>query len=288
MKRYTTLKVGGKADLICYPPSGERLQRMIRYLDEQGLSFLVIGRGSNLLVRDGGIRVPVIRLAHGFGTIREARRHGGDVLVAVGAGATVAKWIRYCVREGLKGSEFLSGIPGSIGGALSMNAGAVGKEIKDITESITYMTRRGGIDTKDRDDLRFGYRSVHLPPRSIVLKATFRLKQHTPDAVRRTVSKNMKWRLRHFPLTYPCAGSVFLNPEGLYAGKLIDEAGLKGAKMGNAQISKRHANFIVNLGGATSGDVLNLMALAQKRVFERAAIRLTPEVKIIGDPPKDP
>jgi UDP-N-acetylmuramate dehydrogenase len=287
MKRYTTFGIGGKADLICYPGSGEHVRHVVQFLDECGLPFLVVGSGSNLLVRDGGIRIPIIRLTEGFGSIWKVARQRRDVVVAAGAGVTLKKWTEYCIQEGFAGSEFLCGIPGSIGGALTMNAGTMGTEIKDITKAVTYIAPGGTVETRDREELTFGYRHLALPPQSIILQATFNLREEPPRFVTRAMKKNMKWREDAFPSGHPSAGCIFLNPAGGAAGKLIDKAGLKGTRIGKAQISEKHANFIVNLGGATAEDVLSLIALAKKRVFERSGIRLIPEVRIVGEPFED-
>jgi UDP-N-acetylmuramate dehydrogenase len=269
LSRYTSLRVGGPADIMIYPSDLTELQTVIQFSRTHAIPYFIMGRGTNLLIKDGGIRGIAIRLSLGFKRIKtiDVSRSHTSVLV----------------EKCLSGLEFLSGIPGSMGGALAMNSGARKKEMKDITASITLITPRAEVIEKRKEQLRFKYRKLHLPAGTIILKALIRMKHGSRERILSEIEKIKKQRIQTQPLNLPSAGSVFKNPPGKSAGQLVEQAGLKGFQTGKAKISEKHANFIVNLGGATAKDILSLMEIMQKRVLQDTGIRLEPEIKIAGE-----
>jgi len=283
LSRYTSLRVGGPADIMIYPSDLTELQAVIQFSRTHAIPYFIMGRGTNLLIKDGGIRGIAIRLSLGFKrlkTIDVSRRH---TIVLVEAGVSLRRLLEFSTEKCLSGLEFLSGIPGSMGGALAMNSGARGKEMKDITESITLITPRTEVIEKRKGQLRFKYRKLHLPAGTIILKALIRMKHGSRERILSEIEKIKRQRIQTQPLNLPSAGSVFKNPPGKSAGQLVEQAGLKGFQTGKAKISEKHANFIVNLGGATAKDILSLMEIMQKRVLQDTGIRLEPEIKIAGE-----
>ncbi len=286
MARYTSFKIGGPADFLVTAVAPSELAAVIACCQAHGVPFLVLGRGTNLLVRDGGIRGVVVRLEGKFLAVGFE-----GPLVRAGAGAALADVARECGRRGLSGLEFAVGIPGSVGGAVVMNAGAYGGEMKDVVEAVDCLVPdptgggpSGDIVTLGPGDLDFGYRSSR-PGREglIVLSARFRLTLGDPAAIKATEDDYTARRRAKQPLDLPSAGSVFKRPEGRYVGTLIQEAGCKGLRVGDAQVSELHANFIVNLGSATARDVLTLIDFVQRRVQAHAGVRLEPEIRIVGE-----
>lgn len=283
LSRYTSLRVGGPVDAMIYPADVMDLQKVIAFSQTQAIPYVVIGRGSNLLIKDGGLKGLAIRLSLGFKRIKLLDRSRNHTLVLVEAGVSLKRLVTFCMERGLSGLEFTSGIPGSTGGALAMNAGAQGRQMEDITESLTLITPRADVIEISKEHLHFGYRSLRLPTDSIILNARIRMNHRSQKAILGEVDKIKKWRRQTQPLNFPSAGSVFKNPIGKSAGQLVDQAGLKGLRVGKAKISEKHANFIVNLGGATAKDILSIMDIMQKRVYQNCGIRLEPEIKIAGD-----
>lgn len=279
MREHTTFKVGGPADVLAYPLDCEDLRETFLTVRESNLPCLVLGLGSNLLVKDGGIRGVVINLSRGF---REIGLLNGSRL-QVGAGATTAATVARAAKEGLEGIEFLSGIPGTVGGAVRMNAGAFGKEMKDVIESVSIMTMEGEERSLKTEDLAFSYRHLELEEGGIITGCTLALSRGDEKKIREKIKKYALDRGSKQPLGKPTAGSVFKNPGSDYAGRLIEAAGLKGFTVGNARISEKHANFIENCGGATAANILELIEVAKKRVYDMSGVLLETEVKIVGE-----
>ena len=283
LSRYTSLRVGGPVDIMIYPSDVMELQKVICFSQTQAIPYFVIGRGSNLLIKDGGLKGIAIRLSLGFKRIKLLNRSRNHTSVLVEAGVSLNRLLKFCIGRGLSGLEFLSGIPGSMGGALAMNSGAQGKQMKDVIESMTLITPQAEVMEKSKEHLNFEYRKLHLPTGTIILKALIRMKHRSQKIILSEVEKIKKWRRQRQPLNLPSAGSVFKNPIGKSAGQLIEQTGLKGFRVGNAEISEKHANFIVNLGGATAKDILSIMGIIQNRVYQKTGIRLEPEIKIAGE-----
>ncbi|MBI1803257.1 MAG: UDP-N-acetylmuramate dehydrogenase [Ignavibacteriae bacterium] len=275
LSKYTSFRIGGPADYFLEPTDKEDVVNIITYLQRQNFPFLMMGKGSNVLVSDDGVRGAVINLEHGLGSMRVE----GDI-VSVDAGVTMARFVDFCIQHGFKGVEMLSGIPGTIGGAVIMNAGAYGGEISDFLVDVEVL-RNGKIACLKKEDAGFAYRRSNFKD-AIVLGARFRLTVGDKAEVMRARRELLLKRNRAQPVNMPNSGSMFKNPHGTYAAKLIEDAGLKGVRRGNAQISERHANFIVNLGGAVARDVVDLIELARKTVLEKFGITLELEVKLIG------
>ncbi len=275
--RYTSFQIGGPADYYLEPADKNDCATLVSYCRDQKLPFLVMGKGSNMLVSDEGFRGAVINLEYGLNSIDW---NGNDV--SVGAGVLLSRFVDFCIQKGLRGVEMLPGIPGTIGGAVVMNAGAHGGEISDYLVDVEVL-REGQFRTVRKEDGDFSYRRSGFAG-DVVLGARFRLPQGDTAELMRIRRELLIKRNRVQPVNFPNSGSMFKNPPGSFAAKLIEDAGLKGMKMGNAQISDRHANFIVNLGGASALDVLGLVERAQKVVFEKFGIHLELEVKLVGFP----
>jgi UDP-N-acetylmuramate dehydrogenase len=216
------------------------------------------------------------------GAVWERDAQGG-ALVRVEAGVPVAEVVRVAARDGFTGMEFCAGIPGSVGGAVMMNAGAYGSEIRDVIEEATLMNGRGELLRREKKELAFAYRKLNLPEGMIVVGAAFALRQGDPVKIRERVADILSKRGRKHPLEYPNAGSIFKNPEGGPAGRIIEEAGLKGARIGGAMVSEKHGNFIVNVGKASAADIVALIELVKEKVREQTGISLETEVRVIGD-----
>ncbi|MDX1777690.1 MAG: UDP-N-acetylmuramate dehydrogenase [Thermodesulfobacteriota bacterium] len=283
LKRYTSLRVGGIADIMIYPATIKELQTIITFSHRHSIPFCIIGRGTNLLIKDGGIRGIVIKLSRCCNTIKTAEPVRGQVRLTAGAGVSLQRLLLFAVNRNLSGLEFLSGIPGSLGGALAMNAGAHGTEMKDVTAAVTLLNPHAEIIEQTPSTLHFGYRHLALPKGTVILKAVLKMKRSTKNVLRSRIKKINEWRRRVQPLNYPNAGSVFKNPSGQSAGQLVEQVGLKGYTVGNAQVSEKHANFIVNRGGATAKDILTLMDIMHNKVYQATGIRLQPEICIAGE-----
>jgi UDP-N-acetylmuramate dehydrogenase len=280
---HTSLGVGGVIDALAFPESAEALERLVAFLTSQGIPFLPVGNWTNLIVRGGGYRGVLISLT-GLHGLTPSEGQDGSVLLEAEAGVSLAELVNRSLREALTGMEFCAGIPGSVGGAIRMNAGAYGGEIKDVCLSVRLLAPGEGIRTLERESLPFAYRILDLPAEMIIIGAVFRLKKGEPVKITATVHNHLALRKTRHPLEYRNAGSIFKNPQGVPAGRLIEEAGLKGMQLGDAQVSEKHGNFIVNRGRATAEEILQLIDLVQKRVFEATGQPLEPEVKIIGVP----
>jgi len=273
--KYTSFQIGGPADYYLEPADKEDCAAVIAYCNTQQLPFLVMGKGSNMLVSDEGFRGAVINLEYGLNNIELS-----DGIVRVEAGVPLSRFVDFCIQQGLRGVEMLPGIPGTIGGAVVMNAGAHGGEISDYLVAVDVL-RDGKFITVRKEEGDFSYRRSGFGD-DVVLGARFRLQPGDTADLMRTRRELLIKRNRTQPVNFPNSGSMFKNPHGTHAAKLIEDAGLKGMKKGRAQISDRHANFIVNMGGASANDVLELVERAQKSVFEKFGIHLELEVKLIG------
>lgn len=274
----TTLKVGGPADFWLEPDSTDALATACRCAREAGVPLTLLGNGSNLLVRDGGIPGLTVCLGPAFSSIHIE----GDTLHAQ-AGARMAQLAVAAQAAGLSGLEPISGIPGTLGGALCMNAGSYGREIGQLVLSADILEPDGTVTTLSREAMDFAYRHSALTGTGrIALGASLRLTPGDPDAIRDAMRGFATQRREKQPLSLPSAGSFFKRPQGHFAAALIDQAGLKGLSVGGAQVSQMHAGFLVNTGGATAADFLELMARVQARVFELSGVMLEPEVQIIG------
>ncbi len=277
MARHTSFRIGGPADLAVVPEDGEDLKAALQFARESGLPVHVLGGGSNTLVRDGGIRGMVI-LSEKF---QELGREGDAV--RAGAGVRISRLLAFCSRQGLAGLEFLSGVPGSVGGAVWGNAGAWGGATADRLARVHLVTAEGEDLFLERGAIPFAYRCSGLPAGAVILRATFALEPGEPAAIRRRISRWLVQRNASQPVEFRSAGSIFKNPPGDHAGRLVDRAGVKGTRIGGAMISEKHGNFFVNLGGARAADVLALIHLARERVRATAGVELELEIRVVGE-----
>jgi UDP-N-acetylmuramate dehydrogenase len=285
MSQYSTLKVGGPAEAIISVTNIEDLKRLIHWLKENDINWWIVGRGSNILVPDQGLAGVTIVLDGKFNNIEtlvaQTAQKENNTLIRVGGGCLLSKVVSYCITNSLSGLEFAVGIPGSIGGAVVMNAGAWGYEIGSLLDSATLMDNHGEVFTEERKNLGFTYREWGMKQNTVLLYANLILTIDSKEKIKAACSRYHELRKKKQPLTEPSAGSFFKNPPELSAGKLIDQAGLKGHSIGGAKISEKHANFIVNTGNASATDILKLMRLVQETVYKQFGIKLEPEVHII-------
>jgi UDP-N-acetylmuramate dehydrogenase len=277
---HTSLRVGGPVSCLIRPLSLAGLRSAVRVLNQNHYPYFILGRGTNLLVRDTGVRAAAISLESGFSQVE---RVGSLGKIKVGAGLSLRRLLRFCLREGLSGLEFIVGIPGSVGGALRMNAGTDAGVMADVCQEVALLLSDGSLTRLSGAQLRFSYRKLELPADSVVLEADFSLTPGSRENMREQLRQLLKARKEKQPWQLPSAGSVFKNPPGDYAGRLIEAAGLKGTRVGDAQISMRHANFIVNRGQARARDILTLINLAQERVSQKFGVHLELEIEVIGN-----
>ena len=278
MKQYTTLKLGGTADWLAFPRSGEEIAGLFGEAGQAEIPVTVIGHGSNLLVLDGGVRGLVIRVEK---NMRGIRREGNRLIAQ--AGAMLGSVSAAAAEAGLTGLEFASGIPGTVGGAMTMNAGAYGGEMCDVTVRVDGIRPDGTPVSLTREEMQFGYRTSAVKALGIIVtEVTMELAPGDPAAIRARMSELNTMRAEKQPLDVPSAGSTFKRPEGFFAAALIDQCGLKGYSIGKAQVSMKHAGFLVNTG-SSSQDYLDLVHYVQRIVQERAGVLLEPEIKIIGE-----
>lgn len=280
LARYTSFKVGGPADYFLEAHTSRGLAACLRVIERHGVPVLLLGNGSNLLVSDLGVRGAVLRLR---GEFRRARWHTQAAGADVGAAYAVSRLVREAVRRGLGGLEFAEGIPGSIGGSLVMNAGAYGSEMERVVTRVDAVTPVGEPLALGREELRFSYREARLPAGAIVIRVGLSLTPETAAAVDARMRAIMTRRRESQPSGHPNFGSVFRNPPGDHAGRLIEASGLKGLRVGAAEVSRRHANFIVNRGGASARDVRQLMERVCNEVESRFSVTLQTEVRLAGE-----
>lgn len=278
MRQFTSIRVGGRADSLLFPRDVDELKKVVRYARKKNIPFFILGKGTNLVVKDEGVRGWVISLTQGM---KKIHMDGG--VVEAEAGLPLQRLVQFTIQKGLMGLEPFFGIPGTVGGGLAMNAGAWGAELKDVLLSIRLMKEDGEVTERSRRRLRFSYRRLDLPPSWIILNGRFQLKEGKKEEIIERVKSYSEMRKRTQPLDYPSAGSIFKNPKEGPAGKWIEEVGLKGFRMGQAMISDRHANFIINLGKATAKDVIDLMEWVERKIYEEEGISLEREVKVWGD-----
>ena len=279
MSSHTTFRIGGPAEVFLMPESYEQIRSALALCREEGLPYFVLGNGSNLLVSDSGYRGVIIQMDRNMGDIElkgtEIRACAGALLSSVAAAARKAS---------LTGFEFAGGIPGTLGGAVVMNAGAYGGEMKDVLREVTVMTKEGDIRVIPSDRLELGYRtSIIKKAGYLVLEAVISLEKGDPQAIQEKTKELASKRTEKQPLDYPSAGSTFKRPEGYFAGKLIMDSGLRGFHVGGAQVSEKHCGFVINTGGATAKDVKELMDHVIRTVKENYNITLEPEVKFLGE-----
>ena len=278
MSRHTSFRIGGPARRMAFPKSGEAV-RLLELAEECGLRPLVIGKGSNLLVADEGLdRLVINTSAMDEMTLTE---NAGEI--TAGAGISLAKLATLACREGLTGLEFAHGIPGTLGGAVCMNAGAYDGEMKQVITAVSVYFPGEGVRVLSGEEMDFSYRHSLLSdrPEAVVLSAVMQLRDGEEAAIREKMQELMGRRKASQPLEYPSAGSTFKRPTGYFAGTLIDQCGLKGLTVGGAQVSEKHAGFVINIGNATCADVTELIRQVQARVWEEKGVRLEPEVRII-------
>ena len=279
MSEHTTFKIGGPADYFVSVTKEEEVYDAISWAKENSIPYMVIGNGSNMLVSDKGIRGLVIEVGKNFCDVR----CDGEKIYAE-AGALLSRVAKMAMNESLTGMEEVSGIPGTVGGAVYMNAGAYGGEISSCIESVRYLDADGQIKTATAEECGFGYRtSIFETKDKTVLSVVFRLKKGNIDEIKEKMADYTNRRKTKQPLSFPSAGSTFKRPEGYFAGALIEDAGLKGYTVGKAQISELHAGFVINLGGATAEDVMGVIRHVQKVVKEKYGVSLEPEIRLIGE-----
>lgn len=279
MKKHTSFRIGGPADIMVLPTDPQEIRYVIQLCKELSIPFYVMGNGSNLLVRDKGIRGLVMKIASNFSDIKIE-----GTKVTAQAGVLLSVLSKKTAQHSLKGLEFASGIPGTLGGAVAMNAGAYGGEMKDVVTSVWAMDYSGNDRRLDYDDLKFGYRTSAIQQdKLIVIEVDMQLEEGDKQESMELIAELTRRRREKQPLSYPSAGSTFKRPVGYYAGKLIQDAGLKGLRVGDAQVSDLHAGFIINLGNATAKDVLELIQIVKEKVKSEFNVDMQPEIKIIGE-----
>lgn len=279
MDRHTTFRIGGPADYFLIPETPEEIKQILNICRDENIPYFILGNGSNLLVSDAGYRGAIIQVFRNMSGITtegtKIRASAGALLSAIAAEARNAS---------LTGFEFAGGIPGTLGGAVVMNAGAYGGEMKDVLEEVTVLDGDGNIRTLKAEELELGYRTSAVKKNGyLVLEAVISLKEGDPEAIRARMRELSEQRTSKQPLEYPSAGSTFKRPEGYFAGKLIMDCGLRGYRVGGAEVSQKHCGFVINAGGATAADVRALMQDVTEKVQEKFGVTLEPEVKFLGD-----
>ena len=280
MAGHTSLRVGGPVSCLLRPLDLAGLQTAVQVLNQNHYPYFILGRGTNLLVQDAGIKAVAISLEEGFSQVKCMDPSGR---VKAGAGLRLSRLLRFCLQQSLSGLEFIAGIPGSVGGALRMNAGTHAGEMADVCEALHLLLSDTALVRLARSQLPFSYRRLELPPASVVVEAEFLLTPSTREQIRQRIRALLKVRKEKQPWRFPSAGSVFKNPPGDFAGRLIEAVGLKGVRLGDAQFSPKHANFIVNRGQAHSRDILALIQLAQDKVSQEFGVQLELEIEVLGN-----
>ncbi len=279
MKKHTTFRIGGEADYFVMPRTKEEVKQTVAVCREEQASYSIVGNGSNLLVSDAGYRGVVIQI---FKEMSRAEAEGTRIRAQ--AGASLAKIAGIALEAGLCGFEFAAGIPGTLGGACVMNAGAYGGEMKDVLVNVTVLDEEGRIITIDKENLELGYRTSVIAKKGyVVLEAELELQEGNREEIRALMDELKDKRTSKQPLEYPSAGSTFKRPEGYFAGKLIQDAGLRGFRVGDAMVSEKHCGFVINAGEASAAEVDSLMKQVSERVQAQFGVTLEPEVKRLGD-----
>lgn len=277
LSKYTSYQIGGPADVYVIPDKIEDLLKLVLFTEEREIARFIIGLGSNILVSDQGIRGIVIDLRTCASEIKREENR-----VWVGAGRKLWEFLDYLRDQGLEGFQNLIGIPGTVGGAIKMNAGAFGVELFDRVLSVDILQPTGEITNLKKENIDFGYRRGIIPGNRVFLGTWVQLEPGNTNEIAEQMKETLARRESKQPLEYPSAGSVFRRPPGDYAGRLIEESGCKGLRVGQAQVSEKHAGFIINLGGASADDVRNLMDMVQERVLNQFGVHLQPEIEMIG------
>ena len=276
LAKHSTFRIGKSAALAILPDTTEKIIDTVRFFKESGEKFLVLGKGSNVLFPDYDIEYPII-----FTERAAAIEKTGENTISAEAGATLSRVASFGMSHNLGGFEFASGIPGTVGGAVVMNAGAYGKNISDVLMKTEYLGSDGEIHTITNREHLFGYRKSVFTAEDVVLRSEFMFENKSAEEITAEISTLSEKRRITQPLEYPSAGSVFKRPEGWFVGKMVDECGLKGLTVGGAQVSKKHSGFIINIGGATSEDVKNLVSAVQEKVYEKFGVKLEREIRYI-------
>ncbi len=283
---FTTFRAGGPADALALPKKESDLEEAIERCRREELPITLLGGGANTLVRDGGVRGVVISLVQSFREIETLEERDDTALIDAGAGVKIPALVRYAAERGWEGTECLAGVPGTIGGALAMNAGTADRYIEEAVESVRWIRLSGGrAETLPAKDIRFSYREARLPEPGVVTSVQFRLSRTDPERLRALLQEDAAGRRERQPWGLPCAGSIFRNPPGGRAGRLIEAAGLKGHRVGGAQVSEVHGNFFVNQGGATAADLLLLIEEVRAEVLRQHSVELVLELNVIGEDP---
>ena len=279
MKKHTTMKVGGLCDCMVEPSSIEEIQKVLEYVKENNIKYYIIGNGSNLLVKDEGVHALIIKIANKFSGFEV----NGEYIKAY-SGCSVPKLSQIAKENSLSGLEFACGIPGSVGGGIRMNAGAYGSEMVNVVEKVGFLDENGNLKEIDGKDTHFTYRhSMFVDnPQYVVVYAIYKLVKGNKEEISKIMEENMNSRKQKQPIEYPNFGSVFKRPEGYFVGKLVDDCGLKGYKIGGAQVSTKHSGFMINIGDATCKDVLDLIEYVKEKVYEKFNVKLQEEVVILG------
>lgn len=278
MKKHTTFRIGGPADYFIMPSNEKELAEAVRVCRKFLIPIYIVGNGSNLLVSDQGYEGVIIQIYKQMNRVEITENE-----IHAQAGALLSMIANRAMEAELTGFEFAAGIPGTLGGACVMNAGAYGGEMKDVLETVTVLTRDGDVKTLTKDELELGYRTSVIAKKDyIVLSAVIRLENGRKEEIKAVMDDLKEKRITKQPLEYPSAGSTFKRPEGYFAGKLIQDAGLRGFQVGGAQVSEKHCGFVVNKDQATAVDVMNLMNQVSDKVYEMSGVRLEPEVKRLG------
>lgn len=280
MCRHTSFRVGGPARRMAFPSSGEQLVLLLSMAGQFGARPLIIGNGTNLLAPDDGLDRLVVNTSANLNFVESG---ASEFTVCAGCGAALSRVANFAYKKGLAGLEFAHGIPGTAGGGVTMNAGSYGGELRQVVEYVSVLFPEDGIQTLSGEEMDFGYRHslISNHPEAVVLSVTFRLTPGEPDKIRETMQELMERRKSSQPLELPSAGSTFKRPEGHYAAALIEQCGLKGYSIGGAQVSEKHAGFIVNRGGASCAEIRSLMERVQQIVYKETGVRLEPEVRIV-------
>ena len=282
MSGHISFRVGGPADALVEAADEETVGNVLALCREKGIPCYVLGNGTNVLVKDEGYRGVILKIGREMGHISVTEEEDGSFLIRAGAGALLSAIASRALEQSLTGMEFAAGIPGSLGGAVVMNAGAYGGEMKDILRSVRLLTPEGEIITRTPEELRMGYRYSIVPKMGYtVLSAEIRLQKGDPAEIKAKMDDLAKQRRDKQPLEYPSAGSTFKRPAGHFAGKLIQDAGLRGYTVGGAQVSEKHCGFVVNRGGASASDILQVMADVQRLVEKTSGVLLEPEVRVL-------
>lgn len=281
MQKHTSIKIGGKADIFIKIETVEQLKHTLKIMKEKKYPFYVIGNGSNLLVKDGGIRGAVLKIAIKGIKIEEKEN---DVIIKAGAGIPLIQLSQLALEKSVTGLEFACGIPGTLGGAIAMNAGAYGCEMKDIVYSSDYMDDKGNIKTISNKEHEFEYRkSIFMQNEGIIISSILKLQKGTETEIKEKMEENKKARIEKQPIDMPSAGSTFKRGTDFITAKLIDECGLKGYQIGGAKVSEKHAGFLINIGNATAEDMLELITYVKEQVKEKFGKTIELEIKVIGE-----